>query len=181
LALKEDLQDAVKKILRDQWTTRDGEVVPEPEDLALGNDAVKLDATVLYADMSGSTKLVDNYKPWFAAEVYKAYMVCAARIIKDEGGCVTAYDGDRIMAVFIGDLKNTTAAKASVARTCSAGPRLFVGDWGRTAPMNRGATPAECEALKCGSLLPLSVRPACWLCLPAYRQRMPRTDLYAAH
>jgi class 3 adenylate cyclase len=114
LALKEELQDAVKKILRDQWTTRDGEVVPEPEDLALGNDAVNLDATVLYADMSGSTKLVDNNAPTLAAEVYKAYMICAARILKDEGGIISAYDGDRIMAVFIGDFKNTTAARSAL-------------------------------------------------------------------
>jgi class 3 adenylate cyclase len=114
LALKEELQGTVKKILRDQWTTRDGEVVPEPEDLALGNDAVKLDGTVLYADMSGSTSLVDSHKPSFAAEVYKAYMVCAARILKDEGGAITAYDGDRVMGVFIGGSKNSTAARAAL-------------------------------------------------------------------
>lgn len=114
MAFKEELRTAVNKILRDAWTARDRQVVPEPDDLGLANDAVGLDATVLYADMSGSTKLVDNYKPHFAAEVYEAYMVCAARIIKDEGGAVTAYDGDRVMAVFIGDEKNTTATRTAL-------------------------------------------------------------------
>jgi class 3 adenylate cyclase len=50
----------------------------------------------------------------FAAEVYKAYLNCAARIIRAEGGVITAYDGDRIMAVFIGDTKNTPAARAAL-------------------------------------------------------------------
>jgi len=112
--LRDDLQKEVAKILRENWETRDGEVVPEPEDLKLGNDAVNLDATVLYADMSGSTDLVDNHKPHFAAEIYKCYMACASRIIKDEGGAITAYDGDRVMAVFIGGSKNTTAARCAL-------------------------------------------------------------------
>ena len=67
--------------------------------IQLGNDAVKLEGTVLYADLDDSTKLVDTMSPEFAAEVYKSYLVCAARIIRDQGGVITAYDGDRIMAV----------------------------------------------------------------------------------
>ena len=96
------------------WTTRDGQVVPAPSDLKLGNDAVKLNATVLYADMNGSTSLVDTHNATIAAEVYKSYMVCTARIIKNAGGTITAYDGDRIMGLFIGDYKNTTAARTAL-------------------------------------------------------------------
>jgi class 3 adenylate cyclase len=114
MGLKEDLKVEVAKIFRDPWTGRDGEKVPEPADLKLGNDAVKLDGTVLYADMADSTGLVDKYKAPFAAEVYKAYLTCAAQIVKAEGGSITAYDGDRIMAVFIGGSKNTTAARTGL-------------------------------------------------------------------
>ena len=114
MSLEADLEKEVTDIFKGIWTTRKGEKVPDPEDLGLGNDAVELQATVLYADMSDSTDLVDNYKVEFAAEVYKAYLRCAARIIKSEGGSITAYDGDRIMAVFIGDTKNTTAARTAL-------------------------------------------------------------------
>lgn len=92
--LKPELDTAVKDIFRGAWSERDGEVVPEPEDLKLGNDAVKLDATALYADISSSTDLVDSYESQFAAEIYKAFLICAAKIIKDEEGVITAYDGD---------------------------------------------------------------------------------------
>lgn len=114
MALADDLKTEVQNIFRYQWTTRDGYVVPEPEALRLGNDAVELDGTVLYADMDGSTTLVDKWQPSFAAEIYKAYLHCAAKIVRSEGGEITAYDGDRIMAVFIGDSKNGSAVRSAL-------------------------------------------------------------------
>ena len=56
------------------------------DDLALRNDADALDGMVLYADLDESTDLVNRKKPEFAAEVYKAFLGCAARIIRAEGG-----------------------------------------------------------------------------------------------
>ena len=114
MALGDDLNSEVNKIFREGWTTRAGQVVPEPEDLKLGNDAVKLDGTVLYADLDESTALVNTKTATFAAEIYKTYLACAARIIRDEGGAITGYDGDRIMAVFIGDGKNSATARAGL-------------------------------------------------------------------
>jgi class 3 adenylate cyclase len=114
MALADDLRTEVRNIFKLQWSKRDGDVVPEPASINLGNDAVLLDGTVLYADMDGSTKLVDDTKPSFAAEIYKSYLHCAAKIIRSEGGEITAFDGDRIMAVFIGDLKNTSAARSAL-------------------------------------------------------------------
>ena len=70
MGLKDDLQKEVKDIFAIQWQIRDGKKVPETEDLNLGNDAVKIKATVLYADLAESTSLVDNQKPHFAAEIY---------------------------------------------------------------------------------------------------------------
>jgi class 3 adenylate cyclase len=114
MALKEEIESEIKKILREQWTERHGTVIPESEDLKLGNDAVKLDGTVLYADLSGSTKMVEQYGASFCAEVYKIYLYAAAKLVRDEGGTITAYDGDRIMAVFIGDFKNTSAVRCGM-------------------------------------------------------------------
>ncbi len=114
MGLGDDLHSEVTKIFGESWTTRAGRTVPESDNLKLSNDAVTLEGTVLYADMDDSTKLVDTMKPSFAAEIYKAYLACAARIIKAEGGAVTAYDGDRIMAVFIGDSKNSDAARTAL-------------------------------------------------------------------
>ena len=114
MALGDDLRSEVRKIFSERWSERDGRVIPDPDKVQLGNHAVKLDGTVLYADLDESTALVDSYPAYFAAEIYKTYLVCAARIIRSEGGEITAYDGDRIMAVYIGDTKNTSAAKTAL-------------------------------------------------------------------
>ena len=114
MSLSEELTDEVQKIFNQQWTTRKGTKVPESKDLQLGNDAVKLDGTVLYADLDDSTNLVDGYEPAFAAEIYKTYLHCAAKVIRSEGGVITSYDGDRIMAVYIGESKNTCAARSAL-------------------------------------------------------------------
>lgn len=114
MSLKSELDSEVAGIFADQWAKRDGAKIPESEDLKLGNDAVRLDATVLYADLSGSTAMVDLYPPAFCAEVYKAFLHCSAKLIRAEGGVITAYDGDRIMGVFIGARKNSAAATCAL-------------------------------------------------------------------
>lgn len=111
MTLVDELTTYVKSAFQGRWDTTTGRVVPEPTTIALGNTAVELEsATVLYADIDGSTSMVDQH-PWYVcAEVYKAFLHCAAKIIRSHAGVITAYDGDRVMAVYIGERKNTRAA-----------------------------------------------------------------------
>lgn len=109
-----DLTKEVEDIFKVAWKTREGEVVPEPEDIQLGNHAVELEGTVLYADLAESTNLVNTMKPAFAAEIYKTYLLCASRLITKNGGTITSFDGDRVMGVFIGSHKNTQAARCAL-------------------------------------------------------------------
>jgi class 3 adenylate cyclase len=115
MSVTSDLTDAVIDILKTRWQSRDGRVVPDSDSVTLGNDAVKLDGTVLYADLADSTGLVRQRTPAFAAEVYKCYLHCASKIIENYGGAITAFDGDRVMAVYIGGSKNTNAVRSALA------------------------------------------------------------------
>jgi class 3 adenylate cyclase len=116
MGLKEDLTAQVNATFKDQWESQETDRVPAPEDLRLNaNHAKDLEmATVLYADLNGSTNMVDHYKWTFAAEVYKSFLRCAGQVIRSEGGVITAYDGDRIMAVFTGNAKNSSAVRAAL-------------------------------------------------------------------
>lgn len=115
MALLEELKSVVATIFRDAWEVTSGRVVPVPSSVGLGNKAIEFDtATVLYADLDGSTSMVDKRKWQFSAEIYKTYLHCAAKIIKAQDGVITAYDGDRIMAIFIGDRKCSRAATAGL-------------------------------------------------------------------
>lgn len=109
-----DISSNIDSIFITKWQRREGLVVPDASSVKLGNDAIDLDVAVLYADLEDSTGLVSGYKDWFAAEIYKAYLVSCCEIIKNNSGVITAFDGDRVMAVFMGESKNSNAAKAGL-------------------------------------------------------------------
>ncbi|WP_448110031.1 adenylate/guanylate cyclase domain-containing protein [Luteibacter jiangsuensis] len=115
MALSDELKASVASIFKEAWDAdRIGRTVPQPEDLRLdANHGINIDATVLYADMADSTGLVDQKKTWFAAEIYKAYMHVAAKLVRANGGQITAYDGDRIMAIFMGDSQGSQAVRCA--------------------------------------------------------------------
>jgi class 3 adenylate cyclase len=110
-----DILADVKTILRSSWTLDPGRTVPDLERVGLtGNHGIQIEGTVLYADMADSTKLVDSFKSEFAAEIYKSFLLAACKVISGESGDITAFDGDRVMAVFTGTMKNTNAVKAAL-------------------------------------------------------------------
>lgn len=109
-----DILREVENIFNTRWSAREGRQVPEAEDVRLGNDAVLIEGAVLYADMADSTGLVNSFEDSFAAEIYKSYLISACRIIRYNGGEITGFNGDRVMAVFLGDKKTTSAAKTAL-------------------------------------------------------------------
>jgi hypothetical protein len=114
MSVADDVRKEVKDILSTTFSERDVDEVPDTDDVKLGNDAVNIDATVLYADLAESTAMVNGYRPWFAAMVYKSFLLSACRMIRNCDGTITAFDGDRVMGVFVGGLKNSNAAKAAL-------------------------------------------------------------------
>ena len=115
MALSDDLTTDVATTFGELWKTRKGQGVPEPEALKLNNDAVELlPATVLYADLDGSTSMVDEKSWQIAAEVYKTYLHCATKVIRSCGGSITSFDGDRVMGIFIGGSQCTSAVTCAL-------------------------------------------------------------------
>src|SRR5437763_4378013 len=101
MGLVDDLQDETDGFIKNGWTRRDGEVIPESEDVQLGNDCVDFEATFLYADLADSTELAIQDKS-VAAEIVKSYLMGTTRIIRHVGGEIRSFDGDRVMGVFLG-------------------------------------------------------------------------------
>jgi class 3 adenylate cyclase len=52
--------------------------------------------------------------PKFSAQVYKAYLRSASQIIRRNNGTITAYDGDRVMAIYYGGTPNTDAVATAL-------------------------------------------------------------------
>lgn len=114
MGLLDDISTAVRGVVTSDWNTRKGNVVPKTEDVALSNGAVELDAVYLYADMANSTILARDFAPTTAAKVIRSYLDATCRVIRARGGAIRSFDGDRVMAVFLGDTKNSTAAKCAL-------------------------------------------------------------------
>lgn len=110
----DELRDKVSAITSETWDDiTPGRVVPTTNSLTFSNSGTSLDACILYADIHGSTRMVDLIAATLAAEYYKSFLYCGARLIKSEGGELVAYDGDRVMAVFLGNNKVDCAIRAA--------------------------------------------------------------------
>jgi adenylate cyclase len=107
------LEKIVDDTLDIEWNVRDGQVIPSTDSVILKDGAVKIDATFLYADLA-ATSYLTRLCPWeTTAKIIRAYLDCCVRIIKSWGGEIRSFDGDRVMGVFIGDMKNTNASKCA--------------------------------------------------------------------
>jgi adenylate cyclase len=114
MGLADDIAAAVTNVVCSDWDTRKGTVVPATDDVKLRNGAVEVDAVYLYADLADSTGLARDFTRTTAAKVIRAYLDATCRVIKARGGQIRSFDGDRVMAVFMGENKNTAAAKCGL-------------------------------------------------------------------
>lgn len=113
----DDLSDVVDEIFGTDFQSRDGTVVPESQDVARKNGAVRLDATFLYADLADSSRLA-KLCPWSTtAKIMRAYLDCAIRLIRKHGGAIRSFDGDRVMG-------SSTTMNEHQSLLCGAGDPL---------------------------------------------------------
>lgn len=113
MTIRDDLIEAVSSALSHSWDQRDGTVVPTTDTVLLKDGAVDLYATMLYADLADSTQMAIN-NPNMAARLFRAFLATCARLIRHNDGHVRSFDGDRIMGVFVGGSKNTSAVRCAL-------------------------------------------------------------------
>ena len=113
MGIREDIETDIANALNQAWDIRDGQVVPETSDVTLAGGGVKLDATMLYTDLADSTELA-MWDRRVTARICKAFLSASSRLIINSGGSVRSFDGDRVMGVFLGNSKNTSAVKCAL-------------------------------------------------------------------
>jgi len=114
LSFKDQVTRGISDIFTQPWNMRAGQVVPSTEDIALAGGAVRLDATFLYADLAQSSYLAQDYQQRTAAKILKSFLYSMSRILTENSGTITSFDGDRVMGVFISGSKNTSAATCAL-------------------------------------------------------------------
>lgn len=114
-AFSQEVETKVQEVIDAVWNVRDGQTVPKTEDVVLRNGAVKVDATYLYADLAGSSVAAQSLSKEATGKIIRSYLNAASRIIRHFNGHIRSFDGDRVMGIFMGGSKNTSAAKAGLA------------------------------------------------------------------
>lgn len=109
MTIADEIEQQVKGSLNQTWNLRDGQVAPTTDSVVFAGGGVQLNATLLYSDLVDSTQLA-MWDRQVTARICKAFLGAATRIIRAQGGDVRSFDGDRVMGVFLGNRKNTSAA-----------------------------------------------------------------------
>lgn len=103
MGFKDDCNAAVREIVKTPFNTRWGREVPTTDTIVQKDGAVRLTAAYLYADMADSTGMAEKFSDEDAAKIIRAYLHAVSLVLRDRGGEIRSYDGDRVMAIFIGD------------------------------------------------------------------------------
>lgn len=119
MGIQDDVRSGAVSVFDTSWDTRQGQKVPETSEIALSDEAVILDATYLYADLAGSSSLAQSATQKQTAKIIRGYLNSAVRLIRNYGGEIRSFDGDRVMAIFINQGgerdKNTKAVRTALA------------------------------------------------------------------
>lgn len=114
MSFKSDLEEMVSDYLEGNYETYDPEGVPKPEDIPLGNEAAKLEATALFIDIRQSSDITNVFRRQTAAKMVKGYFDGSVRIIRMNDGEVRSFNGDGMLALFVGGSRSTHAVKAAM-------------------------------------------------------------------
>lgn len=115
MGIEEDTKSGIDGVLDEAWVITNGTVVPTTEDVTLKNGGRLITATYLYADLAGSSQLAQTVDKKIVGKVIRAYLNAATRLLNHYDGKIRSFDGDRVMAIFMGNSKNTSAVKAAFA------------------------------------------------------------------
>lgn len=111
---KAALQQMVDGFLAGTYETTRPRGVPEPSDIPLGNRAAMITATSLFVDLRQSSDITNAFRRQTAAKMLKSYFEGCVRIVTTNGGVVRSFNGDGMLALFVGDRRADNAVKAAM-------------------------------------------------------------------
>jgi adenylate cyclase len=114
MGLREDVTTDVDNYLSGTYVVSRPNDVPDNEEVPLGKKAMQFEATALFIDVRQSTDITDSFRRQTAAKMMKAYFGGAVRIINRTGGAVRSFNGDGMLAFFMGGTRTSPAVKSAM-------------------------------------------------------------------
>lgn len=109
MALEDEVWREVHEIFDADLDVADGRTIPDLADIPFGNRGKQIRLTALFVDIRKSTELVDTLGVLRAAKIYKAYLRGVSKIVRDRGGELLSFNGDGMVAGFVGENAANTA------------------------------------------------------------------------
>jgi len=116
MALLEDLNGKIDSYKNQPYEIIQTTIVPDTDtnQLTFGNKGLTCEYAFLFVDIRKSSQLHEKYGFTKAAKIYQSFHFINVRVIEENDGFIRAFDGDRVMGVFVGDYKNSNAVKAAM-------------------------------------------------------------------
>jgi adenylate cyclase len=114
MALLEEVTSDVENYLVGTYDVSKPQDVPGNDEVPLGKKAMEFEATALFVDVRQSTDITDSFRRQTAAKTMKAYFSGAVRIINRNGGAVRSFNGDGMLAFFMGGTRTSPAVKSAL-------------------------------------------------------------------
>ena len=106
--MKKSIENKVAGIIDSKFEIENCNYVPSLDDKSLifGNKGLNFEATTLYIDMRGSTKILNKHNRRTVAKLHMAYFHTIVKIAKSLGGEVRSFNGDGMLVFFYGTTKS---------------------------------------------------------------------------
>lgn len=116
MALLKDLNERLDEYINQAYEIEKTTIVPDTDNpkLTFGNKGLTCEFAFLFMDIRKSSQLHEQYGFKKAAKIYQGFHDINVRVIEENYGFVRSFDGDRVMAVFVGNMKNSNAVKAAM-------------------------------------------------------------------
>lgn len=107
--------DQIKQYLNESYTRSTTNSVPKKNDLTFGNTVKKLEhAKIFYIDMRKSRQILTDASDFWSVKIHKAFLRAVIHCIEKRDGHLRSFNGDGILAFFIGDNAASKAVRAAM-------------------------------------------------------------------
>ncbi|MCD6149995.1 adenylate/guanylate cyclase domain-containing protein [bacterium] len=115
MATNQEALEQIKQYLNESYNRSITYSVPKKNDLTFGNTVKKIEhAKIFYIDMRKSRKILTDATDFWSVKIHKSFLRAVIHCIEKRDGHLRSFNGDGILAFFVGDNAASKAVRAAM-------------------------------------------------------------------
>lgn len=115
MATNQEIVEKIADVLTESYERVKIGYIPKKNHLTFGNTVAEIEhAKVFYIDMRKSRQILTDATDFWSAKIHKAFLTAVTRCIENREGHLRSFNGDGILAFFIGDNAASRAVRAAM-------------------------------------------------------------------